>query len=56
MNLINKTITMDQTTFAPIVRLTIEFPIEIIQDGVALMGENEVKMILGTELFNLMKP
>jgi hypothetical protein len=55
MELIVKEVKMDQNTFAPVMRVTIELPLEIMRDGVALMGENEVKMILGTELYNILK-
>ena len=55
MRLIEKSVKMDETSFAPIMRLTIELPLEIMQDGVALMGVEEVKKVLGTELFDLMK-
>lgn len=55
MRLIEKSVKMDETSFAPIMRLTIELPLEIMRDGVALMGVEEVKKVLGTELFDLMK-
>ncbi len=55
MNLVNKEVKMDPNTFAPVMRLTVDLPLEIMRDGVALMGENEVKMILGTELYDILK-
>lgn len=55
MNLISKEVKMDLSTFAPVVRVTIDLPLEIMRDGVALMGEDEVKMILGTELYEVLK-
>ena len=55
MRLIEKSVKMDENSFAPMMRLTIELPLEIMQDGVALMGVEEVKKVLGTELFDLMK-
>ena len=55
MELIAKEIKMDPNTFAPIVRVTIELPLEIMRDGVALMGEDEVKAILATELYGILK-
>ena len=55
MELISKEVKMDPNTFAPVVRVTIELPLEIMQDGIALMGEDEVKMILGTELYGILK-
>ena len=39
MELIAKEIKMDPNTFAPVVRVTIELPLEIMQDGIALMGD-----------------
>lgn len=54
MKLIEKTVKMDEMSFAPVMRLTIELPLEIMQDGVALMGVDEVKKVLGTELYNLL--
>lgn len=55
MRLIEKSVKMDEMSFAPMMRLTIELPLEIMRDGVALMGVEEVKKVLGTELFDLMK-
>lgn len=55
MKLIEKKISMDEMTFSPVMRLTIELPLEIMQDGVALMGVDEVKKVLGTDLYDLMK-
>ena len=55
MKLIEKTVKMDEMSFAPVMRLTIELPLEIMQDGVALMGVDEVKKVLGTDLYDLMK-
>ena len=55
MRLIEKSVKMDENSFAPMMRLTIELPLEIMRDGVALMGVEEVKKVLGTELFDLMK-
>lgn len=55
MELIAKEIKMDPNTFAPVVKVTIELPLEIMRDGVALMGEDEVKTILGTELYGILK-
>lgn len=55
MRLIEKTIITDEQTFSPMMRLTIELPLEIMQDGVALMGVDEVKNVLGTDLYDLMK-
>ena len=54
MQLINKEVRMDENTFSPVIRLTVELPLEIMQDGVALMGPEEVKKILGLELYNLL--
>lgn len=55
MNLISKEVKMDPNTYEPIVRLIVDLPLEIMRDGVALMGEDEVKMILGTELYEVLK-
>lgn len=55
MNLISKEVKMDPNTYEPIVRLIVDLPLEIMRDGVALMGEHEVKMILGTELYEILK-
>ena len=55
MELISKEVKMDPNTFAPVMRVTVELPLEIMRDGVALMGEDEVKMILGTELYGILK-
>jgi len=55
MKLIEKKISMDEMTFSPVMRLTIELPLEIMQDGVALMGVDEVKKVLGTDLYELLK-
>ena len=55
MKLIEKSVKMDETSFAPMMRLTIELPLEIMRDGVALMDVEEVKKVLGTELFDLMR-
>ena len=56
MKLIKKEVKMDEISFSPVLRLTIELPLEIMQDGVALMGPEEVKKILGIELYDLLKP
>ena len=55
MELISKELKADPNTFAPVMRVTIELPLEAIPDGVALMGEDEVKMMLGTELYRVLK-
>ena len=55
MNLISKQVKMNPSTYEPVLRVTIEMPLEIMRDGVALTGEDEVKMILGTELYRLLK-
>jgi ribosomal protein L3 len=31
----------------------LQVPLEIMADGIALMGETEVKQVLGTELLNI---
>ena len=55
MNLISKEVKMDPNTYEPVVRLTVDLPLEIMRDGVALMGEDEVKMVLGTEMYDILK-
>lgn len=55
MKLISKEVKMDPMTFAPTMQVTIELPLEIMQDGVTLMGPEEVKKILGLELYDLLK-
>ena len=55
MKLISKEVKMDPMTFAPTMQVTIELPLEIMQDGVALMGPEEVKKILGLEVYDLLK-
>jgi hypothetical protein len=55
MKLIYSKISTDAQSFSPLIRLTIELPLEIVRDGVALMGVDEVKMVLGTELYDLLK-
>lgn len=55
MRLIEKKIITDPNSFQPLMQLTIQLPLEIMTDGIALMGETEVKQILGTELLMLMK-
>ena len=55
MELIAKEVKMDPNTFAPVMRVTVELPLEIMRDGVAMMGEDEVKMVLGAELYGILK-
>ena len=55
MKLIKKEVKMDES-FSPVMHLTIELPLEIMQVGGALMGPEEVKKILGIELYDLLKP
>ena len=55
MRLIEKKIVVDPNTYQPLMQITIQVPLEIMADGIALMGETEVKQVLGTELFNHLK-
>ena len=55
MRLIEKKIVVDPNTYQPLMQLTIQVPLEIMADGIALMGETEVKQVLGTELLNHLK-
>lgn len=55
MKLIEKKIVIDPNTYQPLMQLTIQVPLEIMADGIALMGETEVKQVLGTELLNHLK-
>ena len=45
---------MDPYTFAPVMRVTVELPIEII-DQVLTPSEDEIKMILGNGLYGVIK-
>ncbi len=56
MRLIKKEVKMDPDTFAPTMQVTVEFPLELMIDGIALMGAEEVKKVLGIELYDLLKP
>ena len=53
MKLIEKKIVIDPNTYQPLMQLTIQVPLEIMADGITLMGETEVKQVLGTELLNI---
>lgn len=55
MRLISKDMRIDPETFNIVTRLVIEVPNCLMYDGIALMGEDEVKQILGIELFDLLK-
>ena len=55
MKLIEKKIVIDPNTYQPLMQLTIQVPLEIMADGITLMGETEVKQVLGTELLNHLK-
>ena len=55
MKLLEKKIVVDPSTYQPLMQLTIQVPLEIMADGIALMGETEVKQVLGTELLNHLK-
>jgi hypothetical protein len=54
IRLISKKIEMDDN-FSPVLRFTIELPFDPIQDAYALLGENEVIKMLGTNLYELLK-
>ena len=54
MKLISKEIKMDTHTFAPVMRVTVELPIEII-DKILTPSEDEIKMILGNGLYRVIK-
>lgn len=54
MKLISKELKMDPYTFAPVMRVTVELPIEII-DQVLTPSEDEIKMILGNGLYGVIK-
>ena len=55
MQLVSKELRMDNVTYAPTMRVTIDMPLEVVQDAASMMGEDEVKMILGTELYRVLK-
>lgn len=55
MELISKKLKIDPRTFAPVMRITVDLPLEVLPDGVALMGEDELKVILGTKFYELLK-
>ena len=54
MKLISKELKMDPHTFAPVMRVAVELPIEII-DQVLTPSEDEIKMILGNSLYGVIK-
>ena len=55
IKLINKEVRFDTDTFAPIVRLTVDIALEKTIDSAALMDENEIKLIIGSALFEGLK-
>jgi len=50
MNLVSTSRAIDDETFMPMLRLTIDFSIEDLQDSVALLSPQERHTILGEQL------
>ena len=55
MELVKKEITVNDVTFGPVVRYTVDLPVELVQNNKASFSEDDIKMALGTAFFNLMK-
>lgn len=54
MKLISKEVKTDPNTFAPILQVTVEIPIEPVQDGGAIKDVDEVKKILGSKFYDIL--
>ena len=55
MKLVEKSLMMDDATFAPKIRITIDFPIETLQEGSIQLSDNEFAEIIGLELLMMLR-
>lgn len=55
MDIISSKVSMHPETFAPIVELVVQIPLEALVDGKALLGEDELASVIGTEFISAWK-
>jgi hypothetical protein len=55
MNLVEKRKIMNNKTFQPMIRLTVDIPVELMQDHNAKLNEEEIAQIVGQQLLDILK-